>query len=272
MKIRTPLFFRLTNHFNSLALLIVLFSFPAKTQEDFLLLFNLKLERHSLEAALNLSPSQLINYIESHGVEVTPPTGAWAQRFQDHSILGKYISPYGFEAQVKHPQIILSNYNDKWTMIHEFVHFLLDQKRHLENKNNDSEIFENHRNAREDYIEESSRGFPSKEQQIASFTNYFNLEIKVLKLLSLEEISIESLLLELFQQNQIEGLTNHQARTAANYLKSNTNRASAQLESFERIASDLKIGANQSELQTLVLLENKMAEVKRDLRMALSRF
>lgn len=235
---------------------------PLASAVDIQTHFNKILDEKTLLGALSLDMNPLITYIEQQGVlvrymslddhilndqELSLQADAVVVRhfraeYQRDGVIGAYLSPQLFPSITKTPLIVLTDLTSKWTLLHEFIHHLFEKERLALNPYADSALAENQQNAREYFLEiYSKRTDPSKIKDVIKvFCEYVEAEIALSKNVSLEEIAIEKLLIELENQNAVSGLNLEQKIIAQNYIKTNKSLFLGYLEKFAEIAVELQ--------------------------------
>jgi len=217
---------------------------------------------------MKLSGKELIAAIELEGIDVQmigegPFGSRWSSYFSKNKVLGKFFSSYGFSPDVNQPTILVLDPEDKWTLLHEYLHALFVNQRHQTNPHADAQVFENHQNTREAFLElYPKRNDPRfKSELIQVFEQYVELEIQVSLSLSIEEIVIEAMLLRAFNNSRDLGFTQAQAHTAQKYIELNSKVILSYLEQFQQIAVEIQ-ASEKTHLQILNLRE-EILEVTR---------
>ena len=132
-----------------------------------------------------------------------------------------------------HVIIIFSDQADKWTILHEFAHALIDQDRSVEMKKDEAKEIEKIRNAKEDYEEvmaiyRSLGFFPSKEHVMRAYNSlksWCELMINFLYNYELEEIRIEKFLQSVYLEKPLVSLNSNSYRDSFWYIRKNCHSA-----------------------------------------------
>lgn len=234
--------------------------------------FGKTLDTQALEASFPQQGPDLIAYIQSQGVDVisvepgqSPLVSQadrlyWQRHLLKYSALGRYNSPGSVSSLVDQPTIILYKISDKWTTLHEYMHFLFEKRRLEMQMKQESELYEAQQNARTDYLEISQmmRTLTKLDIGILSraakaFAEFVKYEIQLARQSVLEEVAIEQTLSYLYRRDKIPGLYTSQYRTAQDYIQRSVEKFNRQIESFDMIHEDLKkqwIGPENADLQT----------------------
>ncbi len=212
--------------------------------------FNKLFDKEVLAQTFDMTPQELISFIGKQGVDVYVPNqknqSRHAIQFEKEKILGKYFSNAGFAPEFTHPTILINDPEDKWTLLHEFMHYLFDKKR-IELKVDTDAIYEGQKNSREDFLEIS---LVLKQTQIFTqniltralslFNEFVGFEIELAQMLTVEEISIEKTLLVLYSQGKIKHLKPAQKLMADSYISNNYSVISGQVDSYIEIKDNLQ--------------------------------
>ncbi len=124
------------------------------------------------------------------------------------NVLGIYFSKHSSLVELQSDTILFSEFADRWTIIHEFAHALIDKKRLEEEKKDERSAMENIRNAKEDYEEimsayRSLGFFPSTghvRRALSSIQTWCELMINFMYTYELEEVRIEKFIQDIFTQ------------------------------------------------------------------------
>jgi hypothetical protein len=169
-----------------------------------------------------------------------------AKVFIRDKVMGKFFSNREYSSKFLNPTILITDEEDKWTLLHEFMHYLFEKKR-IELGLDDPNLIEVQSNVREDFLDLSSnlRSHPELSQKmldqtVLGFAAFMNAEMRLAPLLTLEEITIEKTISKLFSQGEIKFLTVGQKQTADSYIEVNYKTISGQLDSYFAIRDQLQ--------------------------------
>lgn len=207
-------------------------------------------DKKILAQTFDMTPEELMSFIRKQGVEVHVPNqkklARYATVFKKEKVLGKYFSNAGFAPDFAGPTILITDPEDKWTLLHEFMHYLYDKKR-IELKIDTDAIYEGQKNSREDFLEISlvlkqTQNFTQNilARALSLFDEFVSFEIELAQMLTVEEISIEKTLSALYSQGKIKYLKPAQKVTADSYIKDNYSVISGQVDSYIEIKDNFQ--------------------------------
>ncbi len=234
-----------------LSLLIIFLCFSnAFAIEGIPTFFNKPLDKKALAQTFDMTPKKLMNFIRKQGVDVYVPNqknlARYATLFQREKTLGKYFSNAGFAPEFTRPTILIADPEDKWTLLHEFLHYLYDKKR-IELKIDSDAIYEGQKNSREDFLEVSlllreTQNFTQNLliRAVSLFNEFVGFEIELAHMLTIEEIAIEKTLSVLYSQGKIRHLKPEQKAIADRYIADNYSLISGQVDSYIEIKNGLQ--------------------------------
>ena len=228
-----------------------------------------ELDKSVLANTFQMSNRELIEYIRSLGIvvyflpidaqpnmaldaqliSIMAPAGIqqrWSRFFEQNRVLGKYFSQHDRESVFPSPTIIITDLNDKWTLLHELIHYLFEREL-IQSGKYDSSIYATQSNSREDFLElfpALSDGHHVTNQEvdrvIQIFSDYMLSEIAVAKGLTLEEVVVEKTISSLYSQGAILYLNDGQKHNADVYIQENLTRITGQLNAYYEIYADLQ--------------------------------
>ncbi|MFN8845431.1 MAG: hypothetical protein ACK5V3_09610 [Bdellovibrionales bacterium] len=227
-------------------------------------------DERRFKSKLSLSTEQIIEQIRREGFVVeeitkSPLSGSWARYFKDNKVQGKYFSPYDSLPEVNQPTLLLIDLDDRWTLLHEYLHGLFDQVRHQSDENFSNKTLEAQKNAREHFLEiyPKRKSVEHRSDIIKAFNDFVQTEIKLSMNLSIEEIMIESILIDIFRKNLDPFLNHKQYLVAVNYRNYNLQIILGHLDVFFRINEELKsLVIFDEDKKILSDIENDLTQLK----------
>lgn len=144
---------------------------------------------------------------------------------------------------IKKASLLVRTDTDKWTLVHEYMHFLFDQQRLKEGVSTESVLGQLDAAAQTLQLKikdelDSEGSFKSnadKKSYALAYVDYLKSTLRYLKSFALEEVTIEGHLSEKYENGQFSQVTKYARYGAAGYL-------SSKYESYKNKVSFLKTG------------------------------
>ncbi len=249
--------------------------------------FGKQLDSAILSQALPLSTEELLAYIESQGIRVyflplenrnyskmeakylAPPE--WILRYRSEykrdGVLGAYISPILSPSETQIPIILLTDISNRWTILHEFLHVLFEREKTKNKLEDIQKVFERQQASREDFLDlyPKRSDLTRLPSLISTFRDYVLSEIILSKSVSLEEVTIELILLEFVKSGALQNIGTEQIQIAISYAGKNLAAFQSYLNNFKDTSVELEKLLHEAE-QTGAPSE-KMKQAKVDLNL-----
>lgn len=227
--------------------------------------FGKKIQIGRLEPILQMNAQEKMKFFGRNGIDVykmpadDPPTIAFLE-LAPNQLLGRY-GKYFFEGvlgiflteratynRVQKPTILYSEGSDAWTHVHEFMHYLFDQARSLENPIEESRVVNNMSDAKEDFFNTWNRykdlgryaNESHKVNHIESFLAFIDLQQELLLSFEIEEMTIEKYLKNRSSKELLQGFNATHNDRSLRYIHNTGTKALDILDTIQRTCSDTR--------------------------------
>ncbi|WII70622.1 hypothetical protein QJS83_09145 [Bdellovibrio sp. 22V] len=236
--------------------------------------FGKKVQLPLLSPLLPMDSKAKLEYIASLGVDLfkmpspdesptiaflaSPPVEImkrYEKYFRDEGVLGLFLSHNATYNRVHTSTILLIESSDAWTITHEFMHYLFDRARLLEDPTSESRIVNNMSDAREDFFGTWERykmfdGYANEEHKQATVANFIAYSDRLQQLLlgfEMEEMAIEKFLRVIYIHHKPPGFDQNSFDRSTRYIKSTGTKALMNLDIILEICSDVRKTLNASD-------------------------
>ncbi|MEK2646744.1 hypothetical protein [Bdellovibrio sp. BCCA] len=223
----------------------------AKCTDCTTLEFGKKVQVPLLSPLLPLGSKGKLEYIAHLGVDLfrmptqeepatiaflATPSADLMSRYKKHfdeGTLGIFLTERATYNRVEHPTILLIESADAWTITHEFMHYLFDRARLLEDPTSESRIVNNMTDAKEDFFGTWDRykmfgGYANEEHKqatVANFVAFADLQQQILLSFEMEEMAIEKFLRLIYIHHKPFGFDQSSFDRSTRYIRSTGSKA-----------------------------------------------
>lgn len=236
--------------------------------------FGKKLQLSPLLPLFSMNTKEKLQYISNQGIALfqfseqkapssagllpTPPETIrhqYQQHFSEEGVLGIYLTERLARNGVACPTILLVDHADDWTITHEFMHYLFDRARALEDPRSESLIVNNMSDAKEDFFSDwekyknLNRYVDQKHKMttIENFVTFTNLQVQILLSFVLEEVTIEKFLGLAFLKSKPVGLEQDAYTHSLIYIRDSGRSSLRQLQIILDSCIELKTSLEESD-------------------------
>lgn len=251
--------------------------------------FGKKIELKLLQPMLKMSIPEKIRYIQGFGIDLykvadpeksVPTVGflpeAPAKQFSryiklfEENVIGLYLTPNNSMYGVEKPTILFVESVDHWTIVHEFIHYLFERGRGIENSLNEGLLINNSNDAQEDFFEaretfrrrESYVSEEHKRHLIMSFVNYARVQMIFAKTCEFEETTIEKLLRGVYAHHNPAGFTEKDYERSTRYIQNTSSKGQQNLNFLLEDCQALPKTLNEKDRELKSILAKTCAKVQ----------
>lgn len=228
--------------------------------------FGKKIQIGRLEPILQMDAQEKMKFFSQHGIDVykmpadDPPTIAFLElapnqflgrygKYFFEGVLGIFLTDRATYNRVQKPTILYSEGSDAWTHVHEFMHYLFDQARSLENPIEESRVVNNMSDAKEDFFNTWNRykdlgryaNESHKVSHIESFLAFIDLQQELLLSFEIEEMTIEKYLKDRSSKERLYGFNSIHDERSLRYIRNTGTKALDILDAIQRTCSDTRV-------------------------------
>ncbi|MBK9323337.1 MAG: hypothetical protein IPM97_10410 [Bdellovibrionaceae bacterium] len=240
-----------------------------------------KIQLHLVRPMWAMTSSQKIEYVRSFGLDLYKvkdierdparldylpepsikenPTWEKFVKIFDEGVMGLFLTPSNASNRVKNPTIFYNESADDWTIVHEFMHYLFDRARLLDDTTAESRVVNNLNDAKEDFFDywnsyrenSSFRNEAHKNNMIRSFVTFLEAQIYLLKNFELEEVVIERYLRSVYLNQKPKNFRRKNFARGERYIRSTVETVQEHTRVMLETCDDMKtaLGDNDSKLR-----------------------
>ncbi|WP_374075442.1 hypothetical protein [Bdellovibrio bacteriovorus] len=250
--------------------------------------FGKKVQVPLLSPLLPLDAKGKLEYIAHMGVDLfkmptqeepatiaflsTPPPDLMKryEKIFNEGVLGLFLTERATYNRVHTPTILLLESADAWTITHEFMHYLFDRARLLDDPTTESRLVNNMSDAKEDFFGTWDRykmfgGYANEEHKqatVANFVAFADLQQQILLSFEMEEMAIEKFLRMIYIHHKPPGFDQTSFDRSTRYIRSTGSKSLDYLNVMLSSCEDIRNSLSASDGELLAKLGKTCAQAQ----------